>query len=428
VQRLNRLSVLTIFLVLSACGGGGGDDAIVPAPTSTLSGNFYDSAVSGLEYYVGGISGITDSDGGFEYPENADEIVFKIGLIEIGRGVPRSIMTVLDFDNYFWGPDIDKNGETSNILVLLQSLDMDRDPSNGIEISEQARTAAQRLGDFSALIGSLPIDFANFSLVTEFVTEATGSEVLVEASLARAHFSRTLEELEDRYGYIPPQDADRPQQGDSLYVVSGSGNFASISIVDASTGRTTQTVGVSSYFYGIQEIEFVNGQLYGIGYNTRDLVKIDLNSGSVELVGNMGEPLIDRLASHNGKLYGFSTFLSIKAYEIDLDTGFATKLAHLDDMPGGPGVAIDLNGDLYAIGSDSGSQILYRLDIRTGQVLGQVLINTDVPINDMAFLKGELIAMTQSGSLMKIDPASGSVERYAAISGGTSIIRGFTSH
>jgi hypothetical protein len=32
---------------------------------------------------------------------------------------------------------------------------------------------------------------------------ATGSEVLIEASLAQAHFSRTLEELGNDYGYIP---------------------------------------------------------------------------------------------------------------------------------------------------------------------------------------------------------------------------------
>ncbi len=112
-------------------------------------------------------------------------------------------MTVLDLEGYFWDTDIGANTETSNVLVLLQSLDMDRDPSNGIEISEQARAAAQSLNDFSALISSPPIDFASSSIVIDFVAEATGSEVLIEASLAQAHFSRTLEELGDDYGHIP---------------------------------------------------------------------------------------------------------------------------------------------------------------------------------------------------------------------------------
>ena len=125
------LLTLTVLLV-AACGGGGGGGSITPS-----TGVFLDSPVNGINYRTASGSGKTNASG--EFPFLAGETVtFSVGNIDLPSAAANSTITPLDLAN-----STDVNHQVvSNILVLLQSLDTDGIPSNGIQISSAAHTAA----------------------------------------------------------------------------------------------------------------------------------------------------------------------------------------------------------------------------------------------------------------------------------------------
>jgi len=131
------LSTLTVLLI-SACGGGSsGNPAQITneidsdtqqeqtESANLQTGRFVDSAVSGLQYETATQSGVTDADGSFSY-QTGESITFSIG----GISLPARVM---------------------NLARLLQTLDTDGDPINGITISDAANASAAGLNvDFSS--------------------------------------------------------------------------------------------------------------------------------------------------------------------------------------------------------------------------------------------------------------------------------------
>lgn len=106
-----------------------------------LTGHLYDSAVQGIQYRscnslnaVDCIEGITGLRGEFNYTAG-QQIEFKLGGLRIGVAQGQELVT----------PDKLANGDAGvalQIAQLLQSLDEDRDPSNGIVIPESVRSLA----------------------------------------------------------------------------------------------------------------------------------------------------------------------------------------------------------------------------------------------------------------------------------------------
>ncbi|NUN60104.1 MAG: DUF1566 domain-containing protein [Burkholderiaceae bacterium] len=106
-----------------------------------LTGHLYDSAVQGVQYRscnslnaVDCIEGITGLRGEFNYTAG-QQIEFKLGGLRIGVVQGQELVT----------PDKLANGDAGvalQIAQLLQSLDEDRDPSNGIVIPESVRSLA----------------------------------------------------------------------------------------------------------------------------------------------------------------------------------------------------------------------------------------------------------------------------------------------
>ena len=86
------------------------------------------AAVAGLSYSTASQSGVTNSSGEFTYADG--EIVrFEFGGVEIGAAPAKEILTPLDI--------LPENSESQVALMsFLQSLDMDGDVSNGIELTD----------------------------------------------------------------------------------------------------------------------------------------------------------------------------------------------------------------------------------------------------------------------------------------------------
>ena len=80
------------FLAGSQCavffssGGGSDDRDKVDEVIVVASGTFGTTPVAGIDYVSGSVSGVTGSDGGFEY-EQGQPVQFSIGDIALGRAV-----------------------------------------------------------------------------------------------------------------------------------------------------------------------------------------------------------------------------------------------------------------------------------------------------------------------------------------------------
>jgi hypothetical protein len=146
-----------------------------------LKGVFIDSPVEGLGYVTESQSGFTNSEGEFYYLYG-ETIVFSLGDIRLPQIMAQARITPFTLA----GTDNIDDIRVINIARLLQTLDVDGNPANGIAISNQAHLAAKGISvDFSSL------QFAD--LVAGLLANSGVSATrLVDRSQAQAHLSASL--------------------------------------------------------------------------------------------------------------------------------------------------------------------------------------------------------------------------------------------
>ena len=111
----------------------GGSGAVKPE-TGPTTGIFTDAAVAGIAYVASsGAAGTTDERGSYKY-NHGDTVEFKLGSMILGKVKGAPIVTPIELA-------ADNGNRLQNILVLLQSLDMDGNPENGISIPADAAAA-----------------------------------------------------------------------------------------------------------------------------------------------------------------------------------------------------------------------------------------------------------------------------------------------
>ena len=175
------LAILSVA-ILSGCGGG---SSSTPTPTLTPNtGVFVDSSVEGINYSTITVSGTTNANGEFEY-NDGESVTFSIGDIDLPAVTAGSVITPLDVVNTL---DI-HDTSVVNIARLLQSLDTDGNPTNGISISSAAHLSAT----------GLSVDFASASFDTDVANLVAGSgsvtTLLIDEATATSHLQDTLAEF-----------------------------------------------------------------------------------------------------------------------------------------------------------------------------------------------------------------------------------------
>ncbi len=196
---LRHSSVLLLAACISACGGSGGGSTDTTGNansgsntnpvTGLATGRFVDSAVSGLQYVTATQSGTTDGNGSFNYMPG-ETVTFSLGDIALPSVTAESVITPLTV----FSTDEITDVRVMNLARLLQTLDEDGDPVNGISLSDSATANAT----------GLTVDFASDSFDTQVVNlVANGGAVqttLVEGIDALEHLQETLfqEGIEDR--------------------------------------------------------------------------------------------------------------------------------------------------------------------------------------------------------------------------------------
>jgi len=132
-----KITLLFCFIlpVLVSCGGGGGSSSNPPS-----TGVFVDSPVINIGYRTETQNGVTNSRGEFKY-HPGETVTFFIGDLEFPSVLADERVTPLDMadtDDVF-------HPMVVNIARLLQTLDKDGDTSNGITISDDAKSRATQL-------------------------------------------------------------------------------------------------------------------------------------------------------------------------------------------------------------------------------------------------------------------------------------------
>jgi len=174
---------LLLCLTLIGCGKGGSDDN-----NETLQGVFVDSFVVGLSYSTATHSGITNDKGEFSY-QAGETVSFSLGNIAFGRVIAASVITPIDLVD---GAQDANHPTVTNMIRLLQTLDDDANPENGIVITDSVRSKAAIMTiDFTVS----PNEFESDSGVSSLIASTTNTS-LVDAAQAKAHFTTTLRNIE----------------------------------------------------------------------------------------------------------------------------------------------------------------------------------------------------------------------------------------
>ncbi len=177
--------IAPVFLVIVGCGGASDDGDPAASGDTSFTGALIDSPVSGVSYATDTLSGLTSSSGQFEY-KAGETVTFSIGDIVLGSNKGQVTITPLDLLN----TNTVNDDAVVNMLRLLQTLDDDGMPSEGIEITSTTRNNALGVTiDFNQTITS----FENDTSVTG-LTQAP----LVEAAGAISHFEGSLSAI----GYV----------------------------------------------------------------------------------------------------------------------------------------------------------------------------------------------------------------------------------
>ncbi len=280
------LAALSTTLIV-ACGGGSSDGAgdtppvANPTPNPSgeiLTGRFIDSAVSGLEYATATQSGETGTDGSFNYMQG-ESVTFSIGDITLPATAGADIITPL---SVFSTTDI-TDLRVMNLARLLQTLDTDGIPENGISLSDTASASATGLNlDFAA-------DNFDASVVNLVANGGSINTSLVGGMEALEHLQESLfvEGVEERptaADVIAEMDAAATGGSTTHPAVGTSSEFTTrahdvsgtLTVIDDRTLEVSNFVfdggGVNVFFYYGTDGDYRNGgqigpQLRGTVFN-----------------------------------------------------------------------------------------------------------------------------------------------------------------
>ncbi|MFK3858169.1 pectinesterase family protein [Pseudoalteromonas rhizosphaerae] len=183
----NTIKIPSCLLITAILAGCGEDSSInvKEAPLPPVQGVFVDSPVAGLTYNSPSISnGVTNANGQFDY-FRGEAIDFSIGALTFPTVSAANVLTPLAL----FSTDTVFHPAVINSLRLLQSLDVDGDPSNGITISEQAAQAAvMTLAEGQTITDYFSSDEFEANVNAWLADAGSANNTLIPADQAIVHF------------------------------------------------------------------------------------------------------------------------------------------------------------------------------------------------------------------------------------------------
>lgn len=353
--------LFALLLLVIGCGGGSG---------GTEEGQFKDSNVAGLSYVSGGQSGVTDSEGRFTY-EVGETVTFSVGNVTLGEEIEgKSVVTPVDLVEQ----GSTRSGPVTNTARLLQALDQDADPSNGITISQDVQMRAQ---DWTLDINSDDFDQQLENIKSDLEEEYQSFSGFPDEKTAREHLEATIR-CSYSGGYT------------GTYGGTDQGNFGFL--VDANTGYVSGIAystkyGIYIMAEGGRSISYDQNAAFASG-DTDQGTEFNGKFTSVNTIeGQWGDPLDPSIGGRfSGKRIGGDQYAVYRAtgtwrtdssdqhgfFTFDINdsgrvTGFAYNISYdiLADLSG------TLSGTILSATASDGTRITGTLDRETGVLTGR---------------------------------------------------------
>lgn len=160
------------ILAFSGCGGGDSSDS-----SDVSTAYLVDSAVKGVSYHCGTQSGTTGADGSFNY-QHGQTCTFNIGATTFSVAADKlaAEKSITPYD-IFAGDD----EKVVNLARLLQTLDSDKNATNGIDINATAHAQITHQIDFGS----------DFNITAEAAGSVYANQIVTSMN-ALAHLAETV--------------------------------------------------------------------------------------------------------------------------------------------------------------------------------------------------------------------------------------------
>ncbi len=242
------LPFLVVSMIISGCGGSGTKEATA----ETISGQFIDAPVSGLTYSCSsGSSGVTNNNG--DYSCNVgDTVTFSINGFVIGSAAAADVVTPYDIS----GDD----AQAINIAQLLQTLDSDGDPTNGISIA-QSGILYDVMGTLKE--GGITLAQVDFDTnVQAYIDAAYSAAGLTPATLVDADTAETdlIKSIAGLSGYVSSEVNAAITQQLVPTTITDPIHVELVTVADYPTLLKNPMVSVPAGFNGVTVSENVDGR------------------------------------------------------------------------------------------------------------------------------------------------------------------------
>lgn len=393
---------MTCSLCLAGLIGLVGCNNDSTSTSQVQTGYLYDDVVGGLEYFTPTQNGVTGADGSFKYAAG-EKVTFKIGNLTLGKATDaNTTLTLFDLASVGQNSDGTPSDEVVNMALLLQSLDEDQDPNNGITISSATRNQFKtmnvqtlsadsnvtKLINVDANLTSIAIkdsDITTDHLIST-VAKVKGSSTLAKQTYSSGNIAEITKYTVDTTGYdlnysLNSKTSTLPIAiGSSLRLKSNTnGTMIFYGITDrgangdAPEGKTTDsTIKTSSSTYTLSKT-------FPIPTYTPKIAEITLNNGKATITKT-----IDLKSDATTKMSGLPLPLGQtgSTSEVALNTSLSATLVFDANGIDPEGIDIDANGNLWIC--DEYGPFIAKVDPSSGIVL-QKFIPGDAtnPLPDM---------------------------------------------
>ncbi|QIR15892.1 copper resistance protein NlpE [Shewanella aestuarii] len=189
---MNRTLLLCLLSGLYLGCGNSNDDNPAPVIAYTtapeaepITGVLIDSAVIGIGYKTASQSGVTDAEGNYSYLAG-ETVTFFIGALEFPTILATEVATPFNLA----ASENAQNNVVINITRLLQTLDKDAAPSNGITITDTAIASAEPV-DFTLTVSEFATSDAVKATI-EHGGQDTATRALVDQTQALSHLLASM--------------------------------------------------------------------------------------------------------------------------------------------------------------------------------------------------------------------------------------------
>lgn len=264
---------------------------VQPSPLPSNKGVLIDSPIKGVYYKTDSLNGFTNTSGEFLY-NDGESVTFSIGDIKLGSSTGASYITPIDLIS--GATDINHRA-VINMIRLLQTLDDDFTPSNGIGIPDLARYNA--IGQKYKILNFnvSETNFENNDTIINYLSSITNTAQLVDKSDAIDHFKNSLINI-GRVSDTGDSNLSEPVNSDQTNVPENTISVSGISI----EGEDQINEGESSSYKALINFSDGSSSYQNVTWNESSNYASVNSNGEISTVSVSQDQTLTLTASYEG--------------------------------------------------------------------------------------------------------------------------------